>query len=228
MGVSWHNYTITTLDNAKNFTVCRPSRNSLNIALQIHVSWLPEFFSILDTKIEWNVSVVLKQWKIDLRVMILFHHTGTVWIVSSFAVQITLTYPSVQHLRTRGHKIIPPCWLPQRAVPQHRENHVLHCQALWLRECLKVRTMSWLQLLQHPQTLFRLPRTLQLLKVPMLLMYRLFPNDLLNSFLVQTQSILTREVKQLSYKHSEIDQMNGQPIESQLHWNKCLRLHFII
>jgi len=160
--------------------------------------------------------------------MILFHHTGTVGIVSSFAVQITLTYPSVQHLRTRGHKILLPCWLPQRTVPQHRENHVHHYQALWLRECLEIRTMSWLQPLQHPQTLSRLPRTLKLLKISMLLMHRLFPNNLLKSFLVQTQSILTCEAKQLVYKHSEIDQMNGQLIESQLHWNKCLRLDFII
>jgi len=54
--------------------------------------------------------------------MTLFYHTGTVWIVSSFAVQITLMYPLVQHLRSRGHKILPSCWLPQCAVPQHREN----------------------------------------------------------------------------------------------------------
>jgi len=95
--------------HAKKFTVCRPLKNFLDIALQTHVSWLPEFFSILDTKIELNVSIVLKQWKIGLRVTIFFHHTGTAWIVSSFAAQITLTYLSVPRLRTKGHKILPPC-----------------------------------------------------------------------------------------------------------------------
>jgi len=188
-------FILSQVTHAKKFTVCRPSRNYLNIPLQIHVSWLPEFFSTLDTKIEWNNSVVLKQWKIGRRVMILFHHTGTVWIASSFAAQITLTYPSVQHLRTRGHKILPPCWLPQRTVPQHQENHVLHCQALWLRECLEVRTMSWLQLLQHPQTLSRLPRTLKTSQNTNAANASSIPNNLLNSFLVQTQSILTCEAK---------------------------------
>jgi len=53
-------------------------------------------------------------------------------------------------------------------------------------------------------------------------MHRLFSNNLLNSFLVQTQSILTCEAKQLVYKHSKIDHMHGQLIESQLHRNKCL------
>ena len=47
-------------------------------------------------------------------------------------------------------------------------------------------------------------------------------------FLVPTQSILACDVKQLVYKHSKIDHMHGQLIESQLHRNKCLRLDFII
>ena len=44
----------------------------------------------------------------------------------------------------------------------------------------------------------------------------------------QTQSILPCEVDQLVYTHSEIDQMNGQLIESQLHPTKWHKLDFII
>ena len=67
-----------------------------------------EGFSILDTKIELNVSVVPKQWKIGLQMMTLFPHTGTVRIVSSFAGQTTPTCLSVQHFKTRGHTIFLP------------------------------------------------------------------------------------------------------------------------
>ena len=140
----------------------------------------------------FSCSQTVENWS---PVMILFRHTAIVWIVSSFAAQITLTYLSLQHLRTRGHQILLPCWLPQRMVPQHLENHKLHCQALWLRQCLEVRTMSWLQLLQHPQTLSRLPRTLKTSQNTNAANASSIPNNLLNSFLVQTQSILTCEAK---------------------------------